>query len=77
MLGGRMSNQDEDEVEDELEAMQREVNGVTLPSAPSDQLENGTGISMPDTPRETPAERAKRRREERAREQRAAQPIAA
>ena len=28
MLGGQMSNQDEDEVEDELEAMEGELNGV-------------------------------------------------
>ena len=28
MLGGQMSNQDEDEVEDELEAMEEEINGV-------------------------------------------------
>lgn len=28
MLGGQMSNQDEDEVEDELEAMDEEINGV-------------------------------------------------
>lgn len=28
MLGGQMSNQDEDEVEDELEALEKEVRGV-------------------------------------------------
>ncbi|KAL9070798.1 MAG: hypothetical protein Q9161_004589 [Pseudevernia consocians] len=31
MLGGQMSNQDEDEVEDELEAMEEEINGVKEP----------------------------------------------
>ena len=41
MLGGQMSNQDEDEVEDELEAMEGEINGVNesdaveYPAAPN------------------------------------------
>lgn len=63
MLGGKMSNQDEDEVEDELEAMEREVAGVvpSLPDAPSVVNEE-----MPDVPKETPQERAKRRARERA-----------
>ena len=57
-----MSNQDEDEVEDELEAMEREVVGVpSLPDAPSVVKEE-----MPDAPRETPAEKAKRRARDRA-----------
>ena len=52
-----MSNQDEDEVEDELEAMEREVAGVpSLPAAPNVIKED-----MPNVPQETPAERAKRR----------------
>ncbi|QKX56156.1 uncharacterized protein TRUGW13939_03256 [Talaromyces rugulosus] len=35
MLAGQMSNEDEDEVEDELEALQRQVEGpVVLPNAP-------------------------------------------
>jgi len=35
-LAGQMSNEDEDEVEDELEAMEREVSGVgALPDAPN------------------------------------------
>ena len=33
MLGGQMSNQDEDEVEDELEAMEGEIIGVNEPDA--------------------------------------------
>ena len=33
MLGGQMSNQDEDEVEDELEAMEGEINVVKEPDA--------------------------------------------
>lgn len=45
MLGGQMSNQDEDDVEDELEALQGEVRGVTTPvevtypAAPEGELE--------------------------------------
>lgn len=43
MLGGQMSNQDEDEVEDELEAMEGEINGVRdsdtveYPAAPNNE----------------------------------------
>ena len=66
MLGGKMSNQDEDEVEDELEAMEREVGGTTavpsLPIAPSGVMAG----ELPDVPQETPAQKARRRREERA-----------
>lgn len=46
MLGGQMSNQDEDEVEDELEALQGEVRGVVspveviYPAAPEGELES-------------------------------------
>ena len=46
MLGGRISNQDEDEVEDELEALEREVVGdkveevqPVLPEVPTSKLE--------------------------------------
>ena len=68
-----MSNQEEDEVEDELEAMEREVVGVpSLPDAPSIITED-----MPEVPQETPAEKAKRRRQERAARERATEPIAA
>ncbi|KAH6683282.1 Snf7 family [Halenospora varia] len=38
MLGGRISNQDEDEVEDELEALEAEVTGVPLPEVPTTEL---------------------------------------
>lgn len=39
MLGNSMSNQDEDEVEDELAALEAEVNGVSaLPNAPQTNL---------------------------------------
>lgn len=38
MLGGRISNQDEDEVEDELEALEAEITGVPLPAVPTSEL---------------------------------------
>ncbi|KAI6714423.1 hypothetical protein PZA11_004359 [Diplocarpon coronariae] len=38
MLGGRISNQDEDEVEDELAALEAEVTGVPLPEVPTTDL---------------------------------------
>ncbi|WPG99127.1 Snf7-domain-containing protein [Acrodontium crateriforme] len=62
MLAGRMSNQDEDEVEDELAALERETNSAVpvLPDAP-----NVVKEQLPDAPTETPAERAKRRERER------------
>ena len=72
MLGGKMSNQDEDEVEDELEAMERDVVGVpTLPDTPAAVEEY-----LPDVPQETPEQRAKRRRQERAAREQAAEPVA-
>ena len=39
MLANRMSNQDEDEVEEELEALEAELNGVDLPVAPKTKIE--------------------------------------
>lgn len=40
MLGERMTNHDEDEVEDELEALEAEIRGVpiSLPDAPVTEL---------------------------------------
>jgi len=77
MLGGKMSNQDEDEVEDELEAMEREVGGAaavpSLPNAPSGVMQG----ELPDVPQETPEQKSKRRREERAARAQAREPIAA
>jgi len=37
MLGGQISNQDEDEVEEELEALEAQVTGV-LPDVPTKEL---------------------------------------
>ncbi|EEH46160.1 ESCRT-III subunit protein VPS20 [Paracoccidioides brasiliensis Pb18] len=43
MLGGQMSNQDEDEVEDELESMEQEISGpVRLPDVPTSELPEET-----------------------------------
>jgi charged multivesicular body protein 6 len=52
MLGGKISNQDEDEVEEELEALEAELTGV-LPEVPSTEL-----------PQKVRAEARERRREE-------------
>ncbi|KAI9049911.1 hypothetical protein LZ554_006058 [Drepanopeziza brunnea f. sp. 'monogermtubi'] len=58
MLGGRISNQDEDEVEDELAALEAEVTGVPLPEVPTTDLPQ--------------KERAKIRQQEREEQQRVA-----
>lgn len=74
MLGNKMSNQDEDEVEDELEAIEREVNG-SIPSMPNAPLGVMEG-ELPETPKETPEERSRRRRQERANRQRGLEAVA-
>ncbi|KAJ9669441.1 Vacuolar protein sorting-associated protein 20 [Coniosporium apollinis] len=68
MLAGQMSNQDEDEVEDELDALEAEVTGVNtkLPDAPTQALPEVDQKATEETPRE----RARRR----AREQESVQP---
>lgn len=71
MLSGKMSNEDEDEVEDELEALEREARGVpSMPDAPS--VTNG---ELPDAPRASPKERMEARRQGRAAKN--AEPMAA
>ncbi|KAL8739021.1 MAG: hypothetical protein Q9181_000303 [Wetmoreana brouardii] len=75
MLGGKMSNQDEDEVEDELEALEGQVQGVKQPDIVSYP-------TAPDTPVQAKTDDAKRkeRARVRAREQaqgQAAQPMLA
>ncbi|KAF1350597.1 charged multivesicular body protein-like protein 6 [Lizonia empirigonia] len=73
LLANKMSNQDEDEVEDELEALEQEVNGVTLPNAPVKQPE-----FTPDQKAQIARDRAQRRARERAAEQeQAAEPMLA
>lgn len=59
-LAGQLSNQEEDDVEDELEALEREVEGVKLPDAPNKTV-LGAG-DLPDTP-ETELELAQKRKE--------------
>jgi charged multivesicular body protein 6 len=67
-----MSNQDEDEVEDELEALEAEVNGVPiLPNAPVAQPQ-----FTPEEKAQMAKDRAARRARERAAEQ-ASQPMLA
>ena len=56
-----MSNQDEDEVEDELEALEREVSGVKLPDAPDKQPEY-----TPEQKAQIARDRARQRARERA-----------
>jgi charged multivesicular body protein 6 len=64
LLADKMTNQDEDEVEDELEALEAEVNGVTLPAAP---------VGQPQFTAEEKAQMAKDRAARRARERAAEQ----
>ncbi|KAI1817132.1 Snf7-domain-containing protein [Poronia punctata] len=55
MLGGRITNQDEEEVEDELAALDREVNGpAVLPAVPN---------TTPSRPETTPAEEEEERQQ--------------
>ncbi|KIW91143.1 uncharacterized protein Z519_08037 [Cladophialophora bantiana CBS 173.52] len=69
-LAGQMSNEDEDEVEDELEAMEREV--VGLPDAPNKTiLSEGTLPEVPKTELELEQERIQKQKE-RARQRRVA-----
>ncbi|KAL5117862.1 Vacuolar protein sorting-associated protein 20 [Pleosporales sp. CAS-2024a] len=72
LLANKMSNQDEDEVEDELEALEAEVKGVpALPDAPVAQPQ-----FTPEEKAQIAKARAARRARERAAEQ-AAQPMLA
>ncbi|EUC33767.1 hypothetical protein COCVIDRAFT_21494 [Bipolaris victoriae FI3] len=73
MLANKMSNQDEDEVEDELEALEAEVNGtkLVLPDAPEAQPQ-----FTPEEKAQMAKDRAARRARERAAEQ-ASQPMLA
>lgn len=68
-----MSNQDEDEVEDELEEMERQLVGVdVMPDAPTRTvIREG---SLPDTPKNEleQQEQRERKQKERARARRAA-----
>lgn len=68
MLAGRMSNQDEDDVEDELEALEAEMSGTKLPDAPV----KTPPTKLPEIPQDEPElqrETARERAQRRAREQ--------
>ncbi|PQE25381.1 SNF7 family protein [Rutstroemia sp. NJR-2017a WRK4] len=52
MLGGQISNQDEDEVEDELAALEAEVTGVPLPEVPPSE-------PLPNAPKSEPLSKAR------------------
>lgn len=70
MLGGRISNQDEDEVEDELEALEAEVREREgLPETPTKDPERE--VELPDAPTTMPPSSvpAKERARARQREQ--------
>ncbi|KAK3387060.1 Snf7 family [Podospora didyma] len=68
MLGGRISNQDEDEVEDELAALEAEVNGGArvvvqpLPDVPDTQLP----VPVPVADQEEPEEQTKQQQQRQA-----------
>ncbi|KAH0388205.1 hypothetical protein KCU92_g1064, partial [Aureobasidium melanogenum] len=64
MLGTRMTNQEEDEVEDELEALAAEANRQRMPST----VEEGVIEPLPNVPTDVPKESAKERAARRARE---------
>ncbi|PNS21077.1 Charged multivesicular body protein 6 [Sphaceloma murrayae] len=74
MLVGQMSNADEDEVEDELAALEKEM-GVRQKEEIKLPGTEGLVDPMPDAPTETPRQRAERRQRER--EQERGEPIAA
>lgn len=66
MLGGKITNQDEDEVEEELAALEAEVAKVSLPNVPATEPPTrveGADISLPrikEGTREEPAKQPER-----------------
>jgi charged multivesicular body protein 6 len=76
MLAGQLSNDDEDEVEDELDALEREVKGVKMPAAPEGEVLPAAPIG--DLEDEDIKEEARKTRAKaRAKEQRGAVPLEA
>jgi len=67
-LAGQMSNEDEDEVEDELEAMEKDVEGVKMPNVPNKTVIGEDGL--PDVP--ATVEERQQRQKERAKARRVA-----
>lgn len=72
MLGGQISNADEDEVEDELDALQKEIEGVKEPGVPALPEVPNTGLE-PSDQQEAQTEQQRARARARAREQASAQ----
>ena len=79
MLGGRITNQDEEEVEDELAAIEAEVNSKTGAHAKADTNGPAPAIlpaapdrPLPETASSTPAEREREREPRKARAERTA-----
>ena len=72
MLGSRMTNQEEDEVEDELDVLEAQVSGVTLPDVPIAALPQIEKVQ-----KQTPKERAQRRAQEAKATRRTAEPMLA
>lgn len=67
MLAGHLSNQDEDDVEDELASLQQQAQGpVALPNAPTSTLPEGQVAAEPEEGGQKSAQRAKGRTEARA-----------
>ena len=63
-LAGQMSNAEEDEVEDELEALEREVEGVRLPDAPKKTVVGEDTLpEVPQTEVEQEQERLQKQKE--------------
>ena len=75
MLANKMSNQDEDEVEDELEALEAELSGVKLPDAPKERIVLSED-QQEDFRKEMQKERRLKRQQEREAD-RSAQPMLA
>lgn len=71
-LAGQMSNEEEDEVEDELERLEREVDGVKMPDAPTRVVVGQATLpDVPGTEVEGEQERLQKQKE-RARQRRVA-----
>jgi len=63
MLGGRITNQDEEEVEDELAALEREVNGPgVLPAVPNTSLSPSEEVADVEEEERQPEVRAQEER---------------
>jgi len=68
-LAGQLSNEEEDDVEDELEAMERQAAGVRMPDAPQNIILGED--TLPDVPQtETEREQEKRQRQKEREKQR-------